>query len=104
LLEFGIAIRTSKSKFYEDLHAALEDAENELTTRMRHEVQRAMDELHHITTRIHHYDREIDVIRKNNDACKRISEIPGIGRLRSTIAITELSDPSVYKNGRQFAA
>jgi len=61
--------------------------------------------------RIVKLDEEIDVIEKRigsrhkqEDACNRIAEIPGIGPFTATAAIGAMGDPKAFKSGREFAA
>ena len=49
-------------------------------------------------------DKKIEALFKNNDACKRIEKIPGIGMLGATILASVLGNGSSFKNGRHFAA
>jgi len=41
---------------------------------------------------------------KQDDACKRIAEIPGVGPLTATAAVAMMGDPKAFKSGREFAA
>ena len=61
--------------------------------------------------RIEKIDQEIATIEqriklwlKNDDACKRIAEMPGVGPLTATAAVAMMGDPKAFKSGREFAA
>ena len=42
--------------------------------------------------------------RKQEDACKRVAEIPGIGPLTATAAVAVMGDPKAFKSGREYSA
>ncbi len=42
--------------------------------------------------------------RRNDDACLRISEIPGVGVLTATAAVSVIGQARTFRSGREFAA
>ena len=42
--------------------------------------------------------------RRNDDACRRISEIPGVGVLTATAAVPVIGQAKTFRSGREFAA
>jgi len=44
-----------------------------------------------------------DIVREN-EACKRLMQVPGIGLLAATILLSVAGVASNFKNGREFAA
>ena len=54
--------------------------------------------------KIGRYNKIIDRLFKSDDKCKRLEEIPGIGKLTATILSSVLGNGSGFKNGRHFAA
>jgi transposase len=70
-----------------------------------------IDTLRDQWTRIGKTDEEIATIEqrirrwlKNDDACRRIAEIPGVGALTATAAVAIMGDANAFKSGREFAA
>jgi transposase len=70
-----------------------------------------IDTLREQWARIGKMDEEIGTIEqriklwlKNNDACRRIAEIPGVGPLTATAAVALMGDAKAFKSGREFAA
>ena len=70
-----------------------------------------IDTLREQWARISKMDEEIATIEqriklwlKNNEACKRIAEIPGVGPLTATAAVAIMGDAKTFKSGRVFAA
>jgi transposase len=41
---------------------------------------------------------------KQDEACKAIAAIPGVGLLTATAAVATMGDPKSFKSGREFAA
>lgn len=71
----------------------------------------AIETLRDQWARIGKLDEEINTIeqringwRKQEDACRRIAEIPGVGPLTATAAVAVIGDPKAFKSGREFAA
>ena len=55
------------------------------------------------------YDRDIlekgiDAVSKQSDACKRLEEVPGVGRLTASAMIAMIGEGKEFKSGRQFSA
>jgi len=49
-------------------------------------------------------EQRITAWRLSDDACRRISEIPGVGLLTATAAVAVIGDARAFKSGREFAA
>ncbi|MFC7632655.1 IS110 family transposase [Paraburkholderia humisilvae] len=47
---------------------------------------------------------DIAEIFRSSDACQRLATVPGIGPVIATALVSSVSDPSQFRNGRQFAA
>lgn len=70
-----------------------------------------VDTLREQWARIEKMDAEIATIEqrikrwlKEDDACKRIAEIPGVGPLTATAAVAVMGDAKAFQSGREFAA
>lgn len=49
-------------------------------------------------------ERRINLWFKEDEACGRIAEIPGVGPLTATAAVAIMGDAKAFKSGREFAA
>jgi transposase len=49
-------------------------------------------------------ERRIHVWHRSNQASRRLATIPGIGPIIATALVASVSDPSVFKSGREMAA
>lgn len=106
LYEYGIFHAKGITKIEKFLVEVAEDTENKikLTAMMRELCIEIYDELTEVNKRIAKCDRKLEAIANTNEVCQNLMTIPGIGILSATILFTVLSDPSVFENGRHFAA
>lgn len=49
-------------------------------------------------------ERRLRAWHKEDQASRRIAEIPGVGLLTATAAVASMGDPKSFKSGREFAA
>ncbi|WP_140416911.1 IS110 family transposase [Pigmentiphaga sp. NML030171] len=70
-----------------------------------------IDTLREQYARIKELDRQVlDIERrlrewhKEDEACKRIAAIPGVGLLTATATVATMGDPKAFRSGREFAA
>ena len=70
-----------------------------------------IDTLREQWARIEKMDAEITTIERRmkqwlmqDEACKRIAQIPGVGPLTATAAVAIMGDAKAFKSGREFAA
>jgi transposase len=104
LLDRGFAIGTGRSSLQKNLPLILEEAENTLTPRMRQLLFDLRQEWLDIDARLAHVTSEIETIARKQDACKRLTSIPGIGPMISTAIIAAVGNGATFRRGRDFAA
>lgn len=61
-------------------------------------------ELAHLDEQIQVCDERIDPVLKENEACQRLAEVEGIRPTNATALVALVSDPGVFRKGRQMAA
>jgi len=104
LREFGIIIPKSVSSFREQISSILEEAENGLLESVRTSIQDLYEEYKAIHESILNLDRRIDQVHKQNEVCRRLSKVEGIGELTATALYAKFGNASSIKNGRGLAA
>ena len=82
----------------------LEDADQNLTLRMRNQLTHLWEEWKQLETGIKRVRSEIDALVDNDPACQRQRQIPGIGPLVSTATMAAIGNDEVFRRGREFAA
>ena len=87
LLEYGIAIRNGVGSFKACLPDILNDESNDLTPTMRRILTELRSDLRAIEDRIQHLTDQIEAIADQDEVVRRLTSIPGIGKLTAT-AIT----------------
>jgi transposase len=104
LAEYGIVIAQGVSNVRKHLPLILGNNEKNLGRLMLMNIHELYQSLVFLDEKIERYNQVIEEIFKQNDVCKRIGEIPGIGVLGATILAAALGNGSRFKNGRHFAA
>lgn len=104
LAEYGEVMRRGRKALNDGVPQALQ----RLTERV---PMLFVDTLREQWQRIATLDSEIAAIEarllawmKQDQACKRIAEIPGVGLLSATAAVATMGDPKAFRSGREFAA
>jgi len=104
LAEHGIVLPQGLSHIRNKLPHILEDPEAELTMMARDYLSDMLQELFAMDERISKYDKQILKIAMENEACRRLIGIPGIGPVTATILVAAVGDGKEFKNGRHLAA
>lgn len=102
LHEEGVIAPQGPNRFRKVLPDLLKTAE--ISPYLVQVVVRLSGELRGIEEQIEFYDEELDRVFKENEACQRIAEIEGVGKLTATAIVAAVGEPKNFKNGRQFAA
>ncbi|STX81222.1 transposase [Legionella busanensis] len=103
-LEYGIAIPQEALKVKSHLRAIIDDRGNELTASSRELMQDLYDELIELEERLKKIEKKVKLICKENDQCRRLLSIPGIGEVTATAMVAAVPNANAFKNGRHMAA
>ena len=104
LLDRGVPIGIAVTRARRAIPLILEDAENGLSARMRRTIAELYDRFLDLERRIGFFDKEIDTVFKQSEACQRIAKVKGIGPKTATAVIAAIGKGSEFKNDRHFAA
>ncbi len=104
LLERGITFAKGPAHLRKHMPAILEDAEQNLTPRMRDLVAQVWQEWKQLEVDIETISEQIERISNEDEACKRLRQIPGIGPLVSTAMVAAVGNGAAFRKGREFAA
>jgi transposase len=104
LLESGITLRQGRRHIDAALPGILEDASAQLSGALRLLLAQLRQELDHLQMRIDEADAAINKIAGDNDACRRLVAIPGIGPVTATAIIAAIGNGAAFKKGRGFSA
>ena len=104
LLEQGIIVAKGITHIRTFLPIVIEDLENRLSMPARDYLSELYAELVSCDELVKKYESRIISFAKNDEACKRLQKIPGIGPITATAIVAHAGDATEYKNGRAFAA
>jgi len=104
LLERGITFAAGPIHLRKNLPLLLEDAEQNLSPRLRWLLQRLRQEWQQIEVDIQAITDEIERISNEDALCRRLRQIPGFGPLVSTATVAAIGNGSAFRRGRDFAA
>jgi len=104
LLERGLTLSKGRRHLDEQLPRILEDAELHLSCSFRVLLAQLQLELQQLAARIEEMDRVIQKMAKENEACQRLTEIPGVGPVTATALISAVGNGSTFQKGRNLAA
>ena len=104
LLERGITLRQGRRPVDAELPGILEDASAQLSGAVRLLLAQLKLELDHLQMRIDEADAVIQKIAGENEACRRLVAIPGIGPVTATAIIAAIGNGAAFKKGRGFSA
>jgi transposase len=104
LLERGLTMPKGRSQVDTLLPRILEDAELKLSGSFRVLLAQLKVELDQLTERIEQMDTVIQQTARENEACQRLTEIPGIGPVTATALVAAVGNGSTFQKGRKLAA
>ena len=103
LAEYGIIMRQGAGQVRLHLPGIIQDENNALSGVMRRGMQSLYETLNFLDSQIAAQENILKTIAKENEACRRLMEIPGIGFITATILLS-VAGVANFKNGREFAA
>jgi transposase len=104
LLERGITIRKGRRHAEAAVPQILEDADTNLSGRLRMLLAQLLRELRQLQSQIDESDLGIVQASSEQEACQRLMAIPGIGPVTATAIVSAIGNGAEFKRGRGFSA
>ena len=104
LLERGLTFAARPIYLRKQMPAMLEDAELNISPRLRTLLARVWQEWKQLEIDIADASDEIERISSEDAGCKRLRQIPGVGPLVSTATVAAIGNGAAFRRGRDFAA
>jgi transposase len=104
LLERGITFAKGPANLRKNMATILEDADENLTPRMRNLLAQIWQEWKQLEIDITTISEQIERISTEDEACHRLRQIPGVGPLVSTATVAAIGNGAAFRKGRDFAA
>lgn len=104
LLEHGIAVPIGRALLAKRLPEILEDAENELSIRLRALLQRLRTRWRSLDVEVEELTTLLDQHAVESELCRRAVTVPGVGPIVSTALVAAVNNAQVFARGRDMAA
>jgi transposase len=104
LAEFGEVMPRGHHAVAKALPAVLARLTDRLPTVLIETLREQWVRIGQLDGQIAELEQRLRVWHQQNEACRRIAEIPGVGLLTATAAVATMGDPKAFASGREFAA
>jgi transposase len=104
LAEFGIVAPVGRTGIEELLHVVADASDKRLPEVARACVAALGAQLQMLKAQILRFDRMITAWHRSSEASRRLDDIPGIGPALATALVASVTDPKVFRSGRDFSA
>src|SRR5713226_1125365 len=104
LLERGITLRQGRRPLEAALPGILEDATAKLSGALRMLVSQLKHELEELANFIAEADGSMERTSRENESCRRLLAVPGIGPVTATALIAAIGNGAAFRKGREFSA
>jgi transposase len=102
--EYGIVIGQGVAHVRRRLSEILEDAENGLTSQAREMFADLGEQIMKLDEQVRTYQAKIEQICQASAACRKLTQVNGIGPLTATALVAALADGSAFDQARQVPA
>ena len=104
LLERGMVFAKTPFKLKQAMPEILENADANLTARMRNLVGLLWSEWKDLEQQIAAMNEEVEQIASSDPACQRLRQIPGMGPLVATAIVAAIGNGAAFHKGREFSS
>jgi transposase len=103
LAELGLVAAQGRDGL-KSLISIVTDEMSRIPALARKALQALLSQLNALAQQIGEIERHIHALHRSSEASQRLETIPGIGVIGATAIAATVSDPTVFKSGREFAA
>jgi transposase len=102
--EFGVIVAQGARRVAELLDDVRRNEGAELPDLARSALLMLADQLGALAGQIHRLDRRLLAWHRQSQTSQRLATIPGIGIITATALAASITDPSLFRSGREFSA
>jgi transposase len=102
--EYGVVIPQGIGHVRRALPVILEDPDNGLSGLIRELIGEISERLKFIEERLHQYDLRIQRLFREDERCRRLAAVEGVGPLVATVLVAAVGNATEFKSGRALAA
>ena len=104
LYEFGVTLKGGRQAGLSEIQQRMAELEEIVPGMLFEAVKEQLNRLDEIEADVKNIERRIKDWQKQQAACKKIAEIPGMGMLTATALVATMGEAASFKSGREFAA
>ena len=104
LTEYGEVMPQGRAGIRRDLPQALQRISDRLPSVLVETLREQYARVNSLDSQIRELERRLQQWHAQDEGCRRIAEIPGVGLLTATAAVATMGDAAVFRSGREFAA
>ena len=104
LYEFGVVLPLGRRAAIEAARASIASLADQLPAMLTDSLQDQISRLLVLHEQIQRIEQRITEWRRGGEACRRISEIAGVGLLTASAAVAVIGNAQAFRSGREFAA
>lgn len=104
LAEYGEVMPQGKAGLKKGIAEALQRLADRLPAMVMDTLREQWVRIGELDTQIGEIERRLKEWHKEDQACQRIADIPGVGLLTATATVATMGDAKAFKSGREFAA
>jgi transposase len=104
LTEYGEVMGKSRAALDKAIPGVLERIAGRLPAMLIESLREQWNDLQNLDRQIADIERRLRAWLKDDEACRKIAEIPGVGLVTATAAVATTGDPKASRSGREFAA
>ena len=104
LYEFGATLAQGRHKGMAQVPQALAQLEGTLPAMVLEALREQRARIDALIQDIEHIEAQLLAWKKEDEAVKRLMDIPGVGVLTATAAVATTGQASAFRSGREFAA
>jgi transposase len=104
LTEYGEVMPQGKAGLKKGIAEALQRLADRLPAMVIETLREQWARIGTLDEQIVEIERRLKIWHKEDQACQRIADIPGVGLLTATAAVATMGEAKAFKSGREFAA
>jgi transposase len=104
LYEFGVDLPQGRQKVMVRVTEELDKLEDRVSGLVIDAIRQQIRRIKTLDEDIDEVEKKLLLWKKENNACQKLMNIPGVGILSATAAVATIGDAKTFKSGREFAA
>jgi transposase len=104
LAEYGEVLPQGRAGIRRDVPGALERVAERLPAMVIETLREQYARVGELDEQVQRIERRLQHWHRQDEASRRLAEIPGVGVLGATAALATIGDAQVFRSGREFAA